>query len=361
MEVLDEILREMHCKNHDEDIRQELLRSRKSVLIYGVGAHADKILEKSYKWGLEPEAFVVDDNYFDTVKAEKPIPIQKMSECNLEDANVLVGFINVERTRNVLQKQNFFCFWNVEEQYLWTERFILDNRANIEYAYEMLYDDHSKKTLLNLIRSNLSGDVAYILPLSDDRQYFNEITEDTRKEYFVDCGAFNGDTLRKMISHSGERFCGATCFEPDTQNYSALVKMSKLYGNVQCINRGCWKDEATLYFREMGSAGQIVGSEDATTRVDVTTIDSACRDQNVTFIKMDIEGAERSAIIGARETIERCIPKLAICCYHKADDIWRLMRLIDEIKDGYRFYLRHHSNGICETVLYAIPTGEDSK
>lgn len=108
--MLDEILREMHCKNHDEDIRQELLKSRKSVLIYGVGAHADKILEKSYKWGLEPEAFVVDDNYFDTVKAEKPIPIQKMSECNLEDANVLVGFINVERTRNVLQKQNFFAF-----------------------------------------------------------------------------------------------------------------------------------------------------------------------------------------------------------------------------------------------------------
>nr|MCR5777128.1 FkbM family methyltransferase [Lachnospiraceae bacterium] len=63
------------------------------------------------------------------------------------------------------------------------------------------------------------------------------------------------------------------------------------------------------------------------------------------------------ALIGARETIEKNVPKLAICVYHRPDDLIKLSKLIYEFECGkkYSYFLRNHSNHLAETVLYAIP------
>lgn len=75
----------------------------------------------------------------------------------------------------------------------------------------------------------------------------------------------------------------------------------------------------------------------------------------VTFIKMDIEGAELESLKGAQKVIQRDKPKLAICIYHKPEDMVELPLYIKELVPEYKFYIRHHSNFINETVLYAIP------
>lgn len=77
-------------------------------------------------------------------------------------------------------------------------------------------------------------------------------------------------------------------------------------------------------------------------------------DDNVTFIKMDIEGAEYKAIKGAETIIRNYHPKLAISIYHNAEDIWELPRLIMTICPDYKLYLRHYSIAQAETVLYAV-------
>ena len=69
---------------------------------------------------------------------------------------------------------------------------------------------------------------------------------------------------------------------------------------------------------------------------------------------MDIEGAEYQAILGAKKIIDKYKPKLAICVYHKPEDIWELPWLIHKINQEYKFYLRHYSFGDVETVLYAL-------
>jgi len=90
--------------------------------------------------------------------------------------------------------------------------------------------------------------------------------------------------------------------------------------------------------------------------VPVTTIDAMLAKQNskekVTLIKMDSEGSELEALEGAKETIQRDKPKLAICIYHKPEDLTEihLYRLISE----YRLFVRHHSNSWGETVCYAV-------
>ena len=73
-----------------------------------------------------------------------------------------------------------------------------------------------------------------------------------------------------------------------------------------------------------------------------------------TFIKMDIEGAEREALAGVEQLIRSHKPKLAICAYHKVEDIYTLPELIRTFRDDYTFYLRHYSDTIYETVLYAV-------
>jgi hypothetical protein len=69
---------------------------------------------------------------------------------------------------------------------------------------------------------------------------------------------------------------------------------------------------------------------------------------------MDIEGAEKEAIIGAKNIIKQNHPKLAICVYHKPEDIYQLPQLIYEIDSSYKFTLQQYEDGVYDTVLYAV-------
>ena len=75
----------------------------------------------------------------------------------------------------------------------------------------------------------------------------------------------------------------------------------------------------------------------------------------VTYIKMDVEGAELDALHGAKETILRNHPKLAICFYHYQRDFVEIQKWIHSLVPEYKLYIRHHSFSVNETVLYAIP------
>lgn len=77
--------------------------------------------------------------------------------------------------------------------------------------------------------------------------------------------------------------------------------------------------------------------------------------EDVSFIKMDIEGAEMDALHGAAELIKSKKPKLAICIYHKLEDLWEIPLYIRSLVVGYDFYVRQHTPLYLETVLYAIP------
>lgn len=76
--------------------------------------------------------------------------------------------------------------------------------------------------------------------------------------------------------------------------------------------------------------------------------------RDVAFIKMDIEGAERRALEGARKRISHDRPILAICAYHLQDDLLVLSNIIKSIDREYVLYLRHYMNSSGDTILYAI-------
>lgn len=91
-----------------------------------------------------------------------------------------------------------------------------------------------------------------------------------------------------------------------------------------------------------------------TSVIETTSIDEILDGGEATYIKMDIEGAEYEALLGAKKTIKNYKPKLAISIYHKRCDIWEIPILLLSYNSDYKFYLRTYSFSGNDTVLYAL-------
>ena len=112
------------------------------------------------------------------------------------------------------------------------------------------------------------------------------------------------------------------------------------------------KKETLSFFAGDGKLSRI--SDDGNVIINVDAMDSIIKDDKITFLKMDIEGSELKALHGARKIIQRDKPKLAICVYHKPEDIIEIPLYINSLVPEYKFYMRHYSIDSAETVLYAI-------
>lgn len=91
--------------------------------------------------------------------------------------------------------------------------------------------------------------------------------------------------------------------------------------------------------------------------VEVVSLDKYCEKYHVKpdLIKMDIEGAEMSALRGGMEVINKNRPQLAISIYHSPEDFINIPIYLSEHLKNYKFRLGHYSPRPSETILYAIP------
>ena len=147
-------------------------------------------------------------------------------------------------------------------------------------------------------------------------------------------------------------------FEPDPKNYELCKKKVAMHGleSVQLIPAGLWSETTTLHFHAEGQATSSFCDEGEIC-VRVVTLDEIVRDERVSFIKMDIEGAEQAALRGCSQHIRKERPKLALSVYHNFEDLWKLPRMIEELVPGYRFFLRYHGGDLwpTEITLLALP------
>ena len=124
---------------------------------------------------------------------------------------------------------------------------------------------------------------------------------------------------------------------------------------VHPIHAGLHSHGGSLRFRDDASRGAIFAA-DGEIEMPVTTIDDVLGDRRLTYVKMNIEGAEIDALRGGRNAIRKWRPRLAISVYHRASDLWRIPQQVLELNPDYELYLRQHDGGIIETVLYALPS-----
>ena len=183
-------------------------------------------------------------------------------------------------------------------------------------------------------------------------QYFDDVLKFQDGEVFVDGGCFDFETSKMLLSKCNVEKIYA--FEPDIYNLkkveSEVEKMNLT--NVKIFNAGIWDCNTTLRFNSAGSIMSRV-DENGTDEIKVVAIDEVINGK-VTFIKMDVEGSELKALKGAEKIIKQYKPKLAICIYHKLEDIIEIPEYIMSIVPEYKFYIRHYSLNEAETVLYAV-------
>jgi FkbM family methyltransferase len=122
-------------------------------------------------------------------------------------------------------------------------------------------------------------------------------------------------------------------------------------------NVGLYSSEKEVYFSQEASSSKIdVNGTSLARLVALDTYLSEEERSEITYIKMDIEGAETEALKGMAQTIAKYKPKLAICIYHLPDDLWQIPEYIHSLNPDYKLYIRHHDVEYgAETVCYAIP------
>lgn len=192
--------------------------------------------------------------------------------------------------------------------------------------------------------------------------YFDStIFEPSPNEIFVDAGAYQGETAIEF-SNWCPNFEKIYCFEPDAKNFKILnanLQQANLT-NIECHNMGLLDHKCKLHFERCGDDG--TGShitENGTTTINVDALDNILNGRPVTYIKMDIEGSELDALEGAKTTIITYKPKLAICIYHKPEDIYTIPLYLLSLVPEYRFKIRHYSSYAYDTILYAYIAEEN--
>jgi len=204
-------------------------------------------------------------------------------------------------------------------------------------------------------------DEIYSIPAAyqeSESQYFDDelIRYEKEGEIFVDAGCFDLGTVRAM-----KRKCRVKkvyAFEPDPENYLDCMAIKEKLGfvEVELFPYGTWCECAELSFRTSGSGSHIEEGGAGHSTVKVCSIDSVIPEwEKVTYIKMDVEGAELRSLEGAKRTILRNKPKLAVCIYHRPEDMVAIPLYIKSLVPDYRIYVRHYANDATETVLYAVP------
>lgn len=333
----------------------------KTKFIFGRNIYTEELINK-----VDGISGIIDDFY--DKKEYLGLPIIKLEElpkdsyiCVVSGGNILtsinrvksLGFNNIIHYVDLLKysKINFIDL-------VFNEHFkeVFDNnKKQFIKIYDLLNDSISKEIYSKIISFRYYYNINFLQGLKnkEKEQYFEEFLELRNNEIFLDVGGYDGFTSLEFIKRVSD-YKKIYFFEPDTQNLNKAKKLLSDYKNIKFLDIGAYDKNDILKFSSNESASNI--DENGDIEIKVGKIDNYV-DEKVTFLKMDIEGAEQKALIGAKKTIRKYRPKMAISIYHSPFDLFRIPEIIFEIvgKDTYDIYVRHYTESIYETIMFFVP------
>ncbi|MEZ3464298.1 MAG: FkbM family methyltransferase [Lachnospiraceae bacterium] len=239
--------------------------------------------------------------------------------------------------------------------------------SKIEYAIALLHDEESKDIFTKVFCNKIylsSTNTPYQMFSSEGEYFDNGCWTLGENEYFVDGGAYIGDTVTEFVEYTKGAFGAVYSFEYEAVNYKRLSHNMKKFPQgiqekIETFQCGIWDKRETGWCEYLGeSDGTQLMTEDCkgpnAEQCLLDKLDDVLSDKKVTVLKMDIEGAEVQGLNGAKNIIISQKPKLAICLYHTPEHLWEIPLLIHEMRPDYKMIIRHHSvQNYTDTVLYA--------
>lgn len=237
---------------------------------------------------------------------------------------------------------------------------LVEQIGAIRNCYALLADDDSKQELHEQLRWRYWLDYSALSPGLDPRDtYFPmDLVSASSEDVFVDCGAFDGDTIRSFNEHWGGKFRYAFPFEPDHANRTALISTVKslaLDSRVTIMPYAVGNSNGPVSFANSSSAASHVTTAENGLTIEGRRLDDIDWALTPTFIKMDIESSEPQALAGAAKLLRQHHPILAVCTYHRSEHLWEIPNLIHSIAPEYKLFLRRYAEECWEGVCYAIP------
>lgn len=232
-----------------------------------------------------------------------------------------------------------------------------DREKDFLWLYDRLSDYRSKIVLYRILRSWIcmeEDNLRFMKELSYPDYFDLDILKCSDEEVMVDCGAYIGDSAAGFIE-CFKKYKKIYCYEATASTFEELSGNLSGYENIVLKNLAVGEEYGELSLSiEADGKSSIYG--EAQQIVPVVPIDKDI-EEPISIIKMDIEGAEQSALRGARSHIVNDYPKLLICVYHGNHDIIEIPLMIEEMRDDYDFYLRYNGNLIVPTeiVFFCIP------
>jgi len=235
---------------------------------------------------------------------------------------------------------------------------------------DILADDMSRVCLDALLLAMLTGRLGYCADVMNETPYFClSHFQNIGEEFFVDAGAYVGDTTEKFIWSSTGLFQHVHLFEPGVLQFKALqTRMKRLIeewaldpNKISMMNVGLGEHNGRACFGtstdKLAATALLedtAHSDIGIPYVDVCSLDSYLEQNQfpVSFIKADIEGMEVQMLRGACAALKKYKPKLAISVYHNLSDLFDVITIVRSCVPEYTFSLRHHSSNLSETVLY---------
>lgn len=349
---------------------QHNLSKNKPIWIFGAGNFGRDLAKILVNEGFNLVGFIETNPKIDQVLG---LPVVTWAQLTPESkkAQLAIGIFNRGMPLDELNKiaedfgfSDIFMPWDMYFEFgeslgwrFWLSKpeVILNSLEVIKQTYDLLEDDASKNCLLDILAFRLGLKTNYASFSHSENQYFNQLTLPglkNRSVVYVDCGAYNGDTLAEISREVA--ISQAWLFEPDSQNFSDLVgNVKEMQVNASCIPCGVSDKYEILTFSGGGEGGAI--SESGSQRIVTVSLDQILPHGKIDFLKLDIEGAEAMALRGARELIQRNRPVIALSLYHLPKDPWELPTLLQELCEDYRYFIRQHYFNTFDSVLYAVP------
>ena len=188
---------------------------------------------------------------------------------------------------------------------------------------------------------------------------YKNLINTKKDDIVIDCGGSTGDTAIYFAAKGAKKVYVYEFIQSSTDLIEKQLRLNThLEDKIKLINNAVWeKSNIELSYEDKGNSTFVGEKDKYAEKVFTLSIDDLVENEKmstVDLLKMDIEGAEYSALLGARRTIQKFKPNLAISIYHKKDDLYTIPKLIKKMLPEYDFYFDYYTDGRYEAMLYAV-------
>ena len=326
------------------DIWTYLKSANKPIVLYGTGDGADKIYNRLLKDDIKISGVFASDG-FKKGKTAYGFTVTSYSELKEKFGEMIILVCFGSHLDSVidnilrLEKENELYLPDVPvvDGEVFDLAFAKKHSKELTAVYDMLGDEKSKKVFENTVYFKLTGKSSYLREIESDREEVFSLLN-LNNENFIDLGAFNGDTVEEFIKYCPD-YKNIIALEPDGRNFKKLTQNTENVKNITLINKAISDEAGVISISKNKGRGNSLSGK--TVEIKTATIDEISKIITPTFIKMDVEGAELSAILGGQEVIKQR-PKLHIAAYHRSEDLFLLPLKIKEICPEYKIFMRKH-------------------